>query len=312
MPLHTDYRPTTFKKFLGSHTTVKSIQDKLKKEDHPHVYLITGPSGCGKTTLSRIIARQVGALLQDEDPTKAMNYREYDSADFRGIDTIRDIRKNVKLSPIGGASARLWLLDECHQLTKDAQEALLKALEEAKGHVYFVLATTNPEKLKDTLKRRCAEYKVQPVGESDMIDFLYGIAAEEDKDLPEAVAEKIETLAMGSIGKALSMLDRVIDLKEKDAMNQLEADPEDKQIIDLCQNLIKKAKWTVIAKIIDSLTKTQEPESIRRAVLGYCSAILMKGENSRAYLIMDAFRNPFYDTPKPQLVLAAYESLYSE
>lgn len=661
MPLHTDYRPTTFKKFVGSETTVKSIQDKLKKEDHPHVYLITGPSGCGKTTLSRIIARQIGALLKDEDPTKSMNYREYDSADFRGIDTIRDIRKNIKLSPIGGASARLWLLDECfakgslvntphglfpiekiqpfdqvyslagldtvekvfqnkvdvsrvmrlkfnngvatycsdshefftdrgwvfakdltpedfifsfssdilskeksdinllgmndenektlqilreadqllsqspkeisesilqqkllgetqthsnrvpkktiwgsgkektinvqntdkpngtwespitekfqkdekiqsdeqspehnkneeyqkdkwdskymergegrkrethrtsdvisngsglgcgsvgefgeeevrvsnqlqnrhsqqgsfdwggggrtqsqyekeykdrfkkdpnaeflrlenseiyqpgnndesffgvigdteknqgyvifydlqikkhpsyfvngvsvhncHQLTKDAQEALLKALEEAKGHVYFVLATTNPEKLKDTLKRRCAEYKVQPVGESDMIDFLYGIAAEEDKDLPEAVAEKIETLAMGSIGKALSMLDRVIDLKEKDAMNQLEADPEDKQIIDLCQNLIKKAKWTVIAKIIDSLTKTQEPESIRRAVLGYCSAILMKGENSRAYLIMDAFRNPFYDTPKPQLILAAYESLYAE
>lgn len=312
MPLHTDYRPDAFESFVGSASTVSGIQKKLKGKDPAHVYLITGPSGCGKTTLGRIIGRTVGALLPDEDPEKSLNYREYDSADFRGIDTIRDIRKGLRLSPIGGAKARVWLLDECHQLTKDAQEALLKALEGAKGHVYFVLATTNPEKLKDTLKRRCSEYKVAPVTSDDMMDFLWDIVEWEKKNVPEDILMRIEELAQGSIGKALAILDRVIDLSEEDMKDQLQTDPTDKQTIDLCRALIKKSKWVTITKIIDGILKTEEPETARRKILGYCSTILMKEDNSRAYLIMDAFRSPFFDTPKPQFILAAYESLYAE
>lgn len=312
MPLHTDYRPENFDEFEGNAGVVKSLGMKLKKKGHPHVYLITGPSGCGKTTLSRIIAKEVGALLEGEEPTKSRNYREMDSADFRGIDSIRDIRKNQNFAPIGGAKSRLWLLDECHQLTKDAQEALLKALEEAHGHVYFVLATTEPEKLKDTLKRRCTNYTLAPLPDDDLVDYLQWVCEEESKEVPEKSLRIIAEQAQGSVGKALGILERVIDLEPREMEEQLLISEELEAVAkELCQALVKKVKWSGIAKILTGL-KNQDPEKVRRAVLGYCSSILLKKDDPKSYLIMDAFRKPFYDTPRAQLILAAYDSLYSE
>lgn len=312
MSLHLSYRPDELNEFLGSETTIKALESKLNSEDRPHSYLITGPSGCGKTTLGRIIARKVGALLEDEDPLNSRNYKEMDSADFRGIDTIRNIRQQIRMSPIGGAQSRAWLLDECHQLTKDAQEALLKALEDTPKHVYFILATTDPDKLKDTLKRRCQHFQVSPFSEDLMEEFLKDIVEAEEKKVPDSVIEQIADSSIGSPGKALVILDKIIDLPSEDMEEEIKSISRQlNQAIDLCRAIIKKEKWTKITKILKDLQK-DDAEGIRRMVLKYCASILLKKVDSGAFLIMDAFRDPFYDSPYEKLILACYESRYAE
>lgn len=299
MPLNTDYRPERFDEFLGSGTAVKALDAKLNSEDIPHAFLITGPSGCGKTTLARIIATKLEAT--------GHNYTEMDSADFRGIDTVREIRRNMQLSAIGGEKRKLYLLDECHQLTKDAQEALLKALEDTPKHVFFVLATTDPQKLKDTLKRRCIHFEVSPVEEDELTEYLQAITESEEKPVPRKILEDISVESMGSPGKALAILDSIIDLPEGDMKEQLEVKAQQlSSAIELCRALMAKKPWKGIAKIVSGL-KQESPERIRRAVLTYCTNTLLNKQSDDAYLIMDSFREPFYDSPYEQLVMACYE-----
>lgn len=313
MSLHKDYRPDELDMFVGSLSTIKALNSKINSNDAPHVYLITGPSGCGKTTLGRIIARHFKSLLEDETPGNSRNYKELDSADFRGIDTIREIRRSLNYAPQGKASSRCFLLDECHQLSNDAQEALLKALEETPDHIYFILATTNPEKLKDTLKRRCHHFEVSALGDDEMSDFLSNIIDEEEKKVPEKVLESIVESSMGSPGKALVLLDKIIDMKSKDMLKQIETTAAQfNKSIDLCLALINKKSWSKIKQILIGLKK-ENPESIRIHIMKFCSGSLLKKENERAYLIMDSFREPFYGPDGfEKLVLCSYESLYAE
>lgn len=300
MSLITDYRPEELDEFIGSETTVRIVESKMGVQNKPHAYLITGPSGCGKTTMGRIIASMLGA--------SDFNFEEMDSADFRGIDTIRQIRRNMVKSPIGVNKVRVWLLDECHQLSRDAQEALLKALEDTPDHVFFILCTTDPQKLKETLKRRCLHLVVDRVDDDTIVEYLKEIATEyEEKEVSEYLLEVIAEKSDGSIGRALTLLDSIIDLDKDQAQEELDRkEAEINEAIDLCRALIKGAKWKTVSKILIGL-KQSNPEKIRRAVLGYCSTVLLKGDNAQAYVVMDCFRKPFYDAPFPQLIMASYE-----
>jgi len=125
-PLHIDYRPKTLKEMEGNRSTVDSLQAVLSREsDIPHAFLFSGSAGCGKTSLGRIVASELGCAPAD--------FREIDTADFRGIDTIREIKNQARLKPLAG-KVRVWLLDEFHKSTADAQNALLKILEEPPSH----------------------------------------------------------------------------------------------------------------------------------------------------------------------------------
>lgn len=302
MPLHLDYRPKKFAEFVGSESTAKALLSKLRSNDTPHAFLLTGPSGCGKTTLARIIAKYLRAGEH--------NFIEMDSASFRGIDTIREIRRQMMLAPIGKGKSRVWLLDECHQLSRDAQEALLKALEDTPSHVYFVLATTDPQKLRPTLKRRCSHYEVETVSDDVITEHLFWILAKEDKQSERETIEAIAEQSNGSIGVALSLLDAVIDLPLEDQAAAAESKAAElKASIDLCRALIKGSGWKAIAGILKGIKEAKEdPERVRRAVLGYCTSILLNGKKDNiAFLIMDCFKQPFFDSPFEQLVLACYE-----
>ena len=144
------YRPKRLADFLGNTETVQALRALMEREEMPHTILFTGPSGTGKTTLARIVARRLQCSEHD--------LQELNTADFRGIDTIRDVVRNMALCPMSG-SCRVWILDEVHQLSKDAQHALLKALEDTPKHVYFLLATTDPAKLLPTIRTRCVTFK---------------------------------------------------------------------------------------------------------------------------------------------------------
>lgn len=311
MSLITDYRPTDFNEFIGSETSIKTLKSKLKKKDKPHAYLLHGPAGCGKTTLARIIANYL--INNNEENLKGnMNFSELDAAAFGKKDTIREIRRKVNLAPVGGDSARVWLLDEAHGLSTDSREVLLKVLEEPPEHVFFILATTEPEKFKPTLRRRCLSIEVFPVEEEEMTTFLNQIVELEEKEISSEIIELIIDRSIGSPGIALQQLELIIDLEPKD-MEDVIQNYEDVQSksINLCRALIAKEKWRRITKILnDGLLDSSNIEGIRIAVLRYAVTVLRKEESSNAYLIADAFKMPFYNDPKERLVVACYEAVF--
>lgn len=305
MTLAIDYRPRDFNEVVGNKATIKSLEAILArdKKDVPHSWLITGPSGCGKTTIGRIIANILGCTGHD--------YYEVDSADFRGIDTIREIRRMMQYRPME-SSCRVWLLDECHQLSKDGQSALLKALEDTPEHVYFILCTTDPQKLLPTIRGRCATFQVEALSEDEITQLLREVAGAERKRIPNDVLKQIARDSLGSSRNALQVLEKVIDLNADDMLEAAKQTAErENAVIDLCRALIKKEKWAKVSEIIKGL-ENEDTESIRLAVMGYCSSVLLGGDEPRAFLIMDACKDPFYNNGKSGLVHACYMALYAD
>lgn len=302
MSLYHKYRPTKLEDIVGNTAVIASISALFigsRREAYPSAYLLTGPSGTGKTTTARILAGKLGC-----DPA---DVQEIDSADFRGIDTIRDIRQKMRLKPLNGP-VRAYILDEVAQLSRDAMSALLKALEDPPAHVYFMLATTDPQKLLPTIRNRCLTFEMQPLPSNRMEYLLKKVCRQEGKEATTAAISKIITNAHGSARAALVMLDSVIDLAPElmEASVGLSGEME-KNVIGLCRVLMAKSTWTQVRAVLKALEEV-EPEKVRQAVLGYCANTLLNGDNPKAYLVLDSFKEPFYSAGKAQLVRACYEA----
>jgi len=307
-PLHTDYRPKRLDDITGNRDTIQALKVHLGKDSPNRSILFVGPSGCGKTTLAVCVANELDSL--DE-----WNFQMLNASDFRGIDTVRDLREQASRKPIGGARCRVWLLDECHKLTQDAQEAVLKLLEDPPRGCWFLLATTNPEKLKVTLKRRCTEFPVSPVEDGDLIRLLQRVAKREKKQVPQEVLRQICLDSLGSPGMALNVLDKVIDLPADNMLKSAKRWAErDSNVINLCRHLLsclrKKGGWKETLAILKEFQQ-EDPETIRRQVLEYFNKVGLDG-NESAYLIMSCFRQNYYDCGRSGLYMSCYEAFMVE
>ena len=304
MGINIDYRPRSFKGFVGSPNVKAAIKGHLERPKHNRTMLITGPSGSGKTTMAQIIATKVKAFDPDKPVEANMNYTYINASDFKGIDTVRSIKDTLHLSPMGACKKKVYHFDECHKLTGDAQEALLAIIETPPLHVYFIFSTTNPESLKDTFKRRCAQFALELVDEETMLQHLVEITNMEGVDVPKTALEQIVDVSTGSIGIALGILESVVGLPPKKmAAYILEEAQKKNAVIDLCRALLDTGKWNKIAAILQGLRGTP-PEEIRRAILGYMSNVLLKKDNARAYTALEVFEEPTYNIGFPGIVLA--------
>ena len=300
-------RPKMFKQVVGNSSEVKALRTVLSRDNDelPHAFLFVGPSGCGKTTLARITARKLGCRGRD--------LSEWNASAFRGIDSAREIVRMSNLMPVGkNSTCKVWLLEECHGLSKDAQEALLHLLEDGcPKQAFFILTTTEPEKLKETFKRRCSTYTVAALLEEELKDFLTETCAQKKTKVPEKVIDQIVLDSLGSCGIALAVLDKIINLPPKEMLEAAEKVAQEKsESIELCRKLFAKAPWKVISAILRGLTN--DPEGVRRQVLQYCASVLLKKDNAQAYIVMDAFRETFFYSGRPGLVLACYEAVKRE
>ncbi len=304
--LYLKYRPKTFAEIVGNEDVVKVLESHLdgtSKQPIPRSILFYGPTGCGKTTLGRIVAKELGA--------KGSDLKEIDSADFRGVETARDIRKQSIYKPLEG-SHRIWILDECHRLTGDAQSALLKALEDTPSHVYFILCTTEPQKLLSTIRGRCAQFQVNPLSEKEMKILLRRVVKSENETLPKEVYGQITQDSLGYPRNALQILSQVLAVEEDKRLSiAKKAAEEHSKTIELCRALVEGAPWKKISNILKGLD--EDPEKVRRAVLGYCQAVLLgEQRNDGVAAVMEEFLEPFYNTGLAGLVLACYSALFSE
>src|SRR3989344_4956778 len=178
--LYRKYRPQEFNEVIGQEPVVKVLQGAVKLGNLSHAYLFAGSRGTGKTSLARILARAIGTSQND--------LTEMDAASNRGIDEIREIRDSVNTLPYE-SKYKVYIMDEVHMLTKDAWNALLKTLEEPPAHVVFILATTELEKVPETVVSRCQTFSFKKPNLSTLKDFALVIAKKEGATLEPAAAE---------------------------------------------------------------------------------------------------------------------------
>lgn len=287
---------------VGNDGTVATLENMLKRNTLPHTLLFHGPSGCGKTTLARILRRELGCSKLD--------WREMNCSSNRGIDSIREIMKNMSLAPTGGP-CRIWHLDEAHQWTKDAQHSALKMLEDTPSHVYFFLSTTDPGKLLKTIRTRCCDMPLTLLNEKELTTLTARVARKESIKLSDDTLSELVEIASGSARVALVLLDKVANLPDSDRVKAMkQKSDEEKEAIDLCRALIKNESWTKVGKILKGIKS--DPEGVRWAVLGYARAVLLGKQSQQAYNVICAFENHFYDSKQAGLVRACYEVVFGD
>jgi DNA polymerase-3 subunit gamma/tau len=303
MSLYLKHRPVSLSEFYGNKALVMTLKSMIAKKEIPHAFLFHGPTGCGKTSLARIVAAELECAEN--------NIIEIDTAQFRGIDTVRELRKNAQFTPLGGG-VRVYIVDEVHKMTGDAQNAFLKILEDTPPHIYFILCTTDPQSLLPTIKGRCSQFQVQPLSENEMTDLLTTIAQKEGEKLQDEVLQQIVQDSQCHPRNALQILQQVLAAPSKKRLAiAKQAAVEQSESIALCRALISRKGWKTVSEILRGL-KGQDPEGIRRVVLGYASSVLLNKEDAMAGAILECFEEPTYNIGFPGIVLAAFRTVNYE
>ena len=188
MRLNTIYRPKSLTEFVGNETAIASLKSVIERDDIPPSFIFIGPAGCGKTTLARAVASSLNI--------KDIDLFEFNTANTRGIDTVREIAANCMLASHG--KRKMYILDEFHQQTVPALNSLLKVIEEPPKNVHFALCTSEPEsiqaKLYDAISRRCHRVELKRLGRAEISKLLKAILSKESLSVRVSTIELYPTI----------------------------------------------------------------------------------------------------------------------
>jgi len=199
--LYRKYRPQKFSEVLGQDHIVKVLESSIEQDKIAHAYIFSGSRGTGKTSVARIFAKEIG--------TSANDISEIDAASNTGVDNIRDLNESVNTVPFE-SKYKVYILDEAHMLSKGAWNALLKTLEEPPKHVIFILATTEFEKIPETVVSRCQTFSFKKPTQKVLKEVVTAIAKKEGFSLESASADLIALLGDGSFRDTQSILQKVM------------------------------------------------------------------------------------------------------
>src|SRR5512146_22591 len=221
--LYRKWRSQTFDEIIAQEHVTRTLQNALRGGRVSHAYLFTGPRGTGKTSTARILAKALNCLAEDPAARpcnqcsicvgitegRQLDLIEIDAASNRGIDEIRELRDKIGFRP-SEARYKVYIIDEVHMLTKEAFNALLKTLEAPPPHAIFVLATTEPDRVPETVRSRCQRFDFRRVPTQKIAQHLGRILeAEGSRAAPEALLA-IARRATGSMRDAISLLDQLL------------------------------------------------------------------------------------------------------
>ena len=216
------WRPQRFEEVIGQDTVTRTLQNAIKSERIAHAFLFSGVRGVGKTTTARILSRALNCQhgptplpcgecvsCREIATTNSIDVLEIDAASNTGVDNIRDLRESVRYGT-SRDQFKIFIIDEVHMLSKQAFNALLKTLEEPPGHVKFILATTELNKIPATIRSRCQHFKFKPIAVPLLLDRLKEISQVEGIEISDYALRTIVSTAQGSMRDAQSSLDQVI------------------------------------------------------------------------------------------------------
>ena len=222
MTLYNKYRPSNLKQVCGQDHIKRVLMSQVTDKDLAHAYLFVGPAGTGKTTCARILAAMVNCSTgMTTDPpatdpfvkaimtaSQGSDVFEMDAASQRGIDNAKGLRGMAETSPME-MRKRIFIIDECHQLSKDAWAVLLKMIEEPPDHVIFILCTTDGSKVLETIQTRCQCFSFRSLSVQEIFQYIKGIAMEEKISIDDEALQMVSVAARGSLRDAISKLDKI-------------------------------------------------------------------------------------------------------
>src|SRR6266446_5857318 len=238
------WRPQTFDDLVGQQHVTETLKNAIKNDRVAHAYIFSGARGVGKTTAARILAKALNCVkgptpnpCGECDSCKeiasgtSLDVIEIDAASNRGIDQIRELREMVRYAPAASRS-KVVILDEAHMLTGEASNALLKTLEEPPDRVIFVMATTEPENLVDTIRSRSQHFHFRALTFAEITGRLEEIAQKENLKIEPGAIAVIARMAEGSLRDALSLLEQARaycgdTIPDKDVRELLGVVPDD-------------------------------------------------------------------------------------
>ena len=251
--LYRKYRPQGFDSIVGQNTIVKTLQNSIKNKSFSHAYMFFGPRGVGKTTASKIFARTINCLDPIEGNAcgkcknclhsfekECVDIIEIDAASNNGVDEIRELKNKISLVP-AELKYKVYIIDEVHMLSIGAFNALLKTLEEPPVHAIFILATTDPQKVPETIISRCQCFSFKRISDEMIIKRLKDVCSEEKIDIDDEVLREIAIASDGGMRDALGALDKLTSYtKEKitiDDFTELNGSVTNNVLITFCDNL---------------------------------------------------------------------------
>lgn len=224
--LYRKYRPVDFNSVVGQDSIIKTLKNSIKNHNFSHAYMFFGPRGTGKTTVSKIFARNINCLNSKDGiaceecsackvsfSKDCVDIIEIDAASNNGVDEIRDLKNKISLVP-SELKYKVYIIDEVHMLSIGAFNALLKTLEEPPEHAIFILATTDPQKVPETIISRCQCFSFKRISDKAIVDRLKYVCSCENIDVEEDVLENIALLSDGGLRDALGSLDKLVSYTE--------------------------------------------------------------------------------------------------
>lgn len=292
-------RPKNLDEIIGLDDVVEIITNQFKSKRIPHFYLIVGESGSCKTTLARIIA----LMLQQQDPHNVKyeyNISKYDITEINasnknGVDDIRELLDLIKYKPLKPSLAKVYILDEAHQLTTAAQNALLKDLEDTPDHVYFIFCTNNDSKILPTIKRRAYIINTHGVDKESMHKIL--LKAKDIAKFSGDIEKFEEALVENDINSPGFILQAAEKYFNGSDINEAIYGTSDISVDTkkLCQ-LITKGNWKDSVPILKTVKK-DDIVMLRNCILGYLKAVLFNSGSTKIAQAIKIIAEEVYDLP---------------
>lgn len=264
--LYRKYRPNDFDSVVGQDSIIKTLTNSIVNNNFSHAYMFFGPRGTGKTTVSKIFARNINCLspkngiackscsaCQSSFSKDCVDIIEIDAASNNGVDEIRELRNNVTLVP-SELRFKVYIIDEVHMLSTGAFNALLKTLEEPPDHAVFILATTDPQKVPETIISRCQCFSFKRISDDVIKKRLEYVCEQEKIDIDDDVLKRIAVLSDGGLRDALGSLDKLLSFTNEkitiDDFNEVNGVISDYELNDFIHNIMNGN----ISKVLENIS----------------------------------------------------------
>lgn len=307
--LYRKYRPRSFGEVIGQEHIVRTLKNAVTMNLISHAYLFSGPKGSGKTSVARIVAKAVNCknptqgepcntcdACEEINQGRAIDLIEIDAASNRGIDEIRDLKDGIRFSPTN-LTYKVFVIDEAHQLTKEAANALLKTLEEPPPHAIFILATTEVHKMVPTIVSRCQRFDFRKLTVPEIIGRLSKIAKWEKANIEKPALELIALSSGGALRDAEGLLDKVLTFQLGSAIEKeinAQTVKELLGIVDLnivgefVQLLLEKRAGESVDFLNKNLEDGMDPQEFAKHLIRYLRHILILNINPQLESILEA------------------------
>ena len=269
--LYRAYRPMDWSEVRGQPQVTDTLEKAIKNNKIAHSYLFSGGRGTGKTSVARILAKSLGVTDKD--------LYEIDAASQTGVENIRELREAMQVMPFE-SPYRFYIIDEAHMLSRNAWNAFLKTLEEPPAHVIFVLATTERDKVPETIQSRCETYIFKQPSREILAQSIADVAKKEGYTLDRPAAELVALLAEGSFRDALSILQKVLAVAKEKKVDAAEVEmvsgaPRGEVVRQILQALAKKDAATALGAMKTAVGENMDARTLAKLLIHRMRVILL-------------------------------------